>query len=64
MEVRDLRLLDYDSAEAVLRVRDRIGAGTVIGRRGRELPVPVDAWSTHRIALRLTPDGWRIAAIT
>jgi hypothetical protein len=64
MEVRDLRLMEYDSVEAVLRVRDRIGSGRVVGARGREFALPPDAWTTHRITLRLTPAGWRISAIT
>lgn len=43
-----------------LVVTDRLVGATAVGPRGRVL-LPRDGWSRHRIVLRSTEGGWRVA---
>lgn len=47
-----------------LRVVDRLDAMTAIASDGRDLPLPLDQPTRHRIVLRPLHGSWRIAAVS
>lgn len=49
---------------ASLVVVDTLGAAVAQDARGRLLPLPRDQPTRHRVQLRMTSEGWRIAGIT
>lgn len=48
---------------ATLIVVDTLGPAVAVDAQGRAQPLPHDLPTRHRIQLRMTDGGWRIAAI-
>ena len=63
MRVLRLRVLDAGPRRAVLVVLERLAAATAVDRSGATTALRSDRPSEHRILLRRTPAGWRIAAV-
>jgi hypothetical protein len=64
MTVLALRAEDQTATTAVLSVVDRIDRARAVDSAGRSHALPRDRATAHRVVLRRTPGGWRIAAIS
>ena len=58
-----VRVLARGHRRVVLRVVDRLGPATVTARAGAALALPRDHPTVHRLVLRRTDPGWRIAGV-
>ncbi len=64
MTILALRVEDQTASSAVLSVVDRIRQARAVDSSGRSRPLPHDRPTAHRLLVRRTPTGWRIAAIS
>jgi hypothetical protein len=62
MHIVALRMQRHRGRHVVLRVSDRVVAGTVLGTAIRRR-LPRDSVDAHDITLRRLPQGWRISAV-
>ena len=61
-QVTAARVTDHDPGRIVVVVTERTVDGVAVGAR-RRTAVPASAWATHRVSLRLSQDGWRVAEV-
>jgi hypothetical protein len=62
LDVVDLAVQSQRRARTVLRVRDRVAAGAVVGTPARRT-LPADPVDTRVVTLRRDPGGWRISGV-